>query len=38
VQMFHTEDKYSYRVRYALTQKARLMVQRFYNELSPKTT
>lgn len=33
VQMFHTEDKYSYRVRYALTQKARLMVQRFYNSL-----
>lgn len=33
LQMFHAEDKYTYRVRYALTQKARLMVQRFYNSL-----
>jgi hypothetical protein len=38
VQMFHTEDKYSYRVRYALTQKARLMVQRFYSSLSQQYT
>jgi hypothetical protein len=36
--LFREETKYNYRVRYALTQKARLMVQRFYNELSPKTT
>jgi len=33
VQLFHTEDKFTYRVRYALTQKARLMVQRFYKSL-----
>jgi len=31
--LFHSETKYNYRVRYALTQKARLMVQRFYNSL-----
>lgn len=36
--LFREETKYNYRVRYALTQKARLMVQRFYNNLSPKTT
>jgi len=36
--LFRDENKYTYKVRYALTQKARLMVQRFYNELSPKTT
>lgn len=32
--LFREETKYNYRVRYALTQKARLMVQRFYNSLS----
>jgi len=32
-QMFHSETKFNYRVRYALSQKGRLMVQRFYNEL-----
>lgn len=32
-QMFRSETKYNYRVRYALSQKGRLMVQRFYNEL-----
>jgi hypothetical protein len=32
-QMFRSETKYNYRVRYALAQKGRLMVQRFYNEL-----
>lgn len=36
--LFREETKFNYRVRYALTQKARLMVQRFYNNLSPKTT
>ncbi len=35
--LFREETKYNYRVRYALTQKARLMVQRFYNSLSPET-
>ena len=30
--MFH-ENKYQYRVRYALTQKARLLVQKFYRKL-----
>lgn len=30
--MFH-ESKFQYRVRYALTQKARLMVQKFYRKL-----
>jgi len=34
--LFREETKYNYRVRYALTQKARLMVQRFYNSLSPQ--
>lgn len=32
-QMFREETKYNYRVRYALSQKGRLMVQRFYREL-----
>ena len=32
--LFHSETKFNYRVRYALTQKARLMVQRFYNSLT----
>jgi len=32
--IFREETKFNYRVRYALTQKARLMVQRFYNSLS----
>ena len=31
--LFREETKYNYRVRYAITQKARLMVQRFYNSL-----
>lgn len=31
--MFREETKYNYRVRYGLTQKARLLVQRFYREL-----
>ena len=31
--IFREETKYNYRVRYALTQKARLFVQRFYNDL-----
>ena len=31
--MFRDETKFNYRVRYALTQKARLLVQRFYREL-----
>lgn len=31
--LFRDETKYNYRVRYALTQKGRLMVQRFYNKL-----
>lgn len=31
--IFRDETKYNYRVRYALTQKARLMVQRFYQTL-----
>jgi hypothetical protein len=32
--LFREETKYNYRVRYALTQKGRLMVQRFYKSLS----
>jgi hypothetical protein len=31
--LFREETKFNYRVRYALTQKARLMVQRFYRQL-----
>ena len=31
--LFREETKYNYRVRYALTQKARLLVQTFYREL-----
>jgi len=31
--LFREETKYNYRVRYALTQKARLLVQSFYREL-----
>ena len=31
--LFRDELKINYRVRYALTQKARLLVQRFYNAL-----
>tara|TARA_R100001440_G_C2472556_1_gene111908 strand:- start:135 stop:557 length:423 start_codon:yes stop_codon:yes gene_type:complete len=31
--LFREETKYNYRVRYALTQKARLLVQAFYREL-----
>jgi len=33
--LFRDETKYNYRVRYALTQKARLMIQRFYRNLIP---
>ena len=33
--LFREETKFNYRVRYALTQKGRLMVQRFYRSLSP---
>jgi hypothetical protein len=32
-EMFKKETKFSYRVRYALTQQARLLVQRYYNLL-----
>jgi len=31
--LFREETKFNYRVRYGLTQKARLLVQRFYREL-----
>lgn len=31
--LFREETKYNYRVRYAITQKARLLVQAFYREL-----
>ena len=31
--LFREETKFNYRVRYALTQKARLLVQSFYREL-----
>ena len=31
--LFREETKYNYRVRYALTQKARLLVQRVYRQL-----
>ena len=31
--LFREETKYNYRVRYAITQKARLLVQAFYNKL-----
>ena len=33
--LFREETKFNYRVRYALTQKARLLVQSFYRELEP---
>lgn len=32
-QLFREETKYNYRVRYALSQRGRLLVQRFYNSL-----
>ena len=32
--LFRDETKYDFRVRYALTQKASLLVQRFYSEFS----
>ena len=32
--LFREETKYNYRVRYALSQKGRLFVQRFYNALT----
>ena len=31
--LFRDETKYNYRVRYALSQLGRLVVERFYNEL-----
>lgn len=31
--LFRDETKYNYRVRYAITQRARLLVQRLYREL-----
>ena len=31
--LFRDETKYNYRVRYAITQKARLLVQAFYKKL-----
>lgn len=31
--LFREETKYNYRVRYAITQKARLLVQAFYKDL-----
>lgn len=31
--IFRDETKYNYRIRYAITQKARLLVTRFYNLL-----
>ena len=31
--LFREETKYNYRVRYAITQKARMLVQAFYNRL-----
>jgi len=31
--LFRSETKYNYRVRYALTQRARLLIQRFYQSL-----
>jgi hypothetical protein len=31
--LFREETKFNYRVRYAITQKARLLVQDFYNKL-----
>lgn len=31
--LFRDETKYNYRVRYGLTQKGRLLVQKFYREL-----
>jgi len=31
--LFREETKYNYRVRYAITQKARLLIQRMYREL-----
>jgi hypothetical protein len=32
--LFRDETKFNYRVRYALTQKARLLVQRFYSKMT----
>ena len=34
--IFREETKYNYRVRYALSQKGRLLVARFYNRLEGK--
>lgn len=35
--LFREETKFNYRVRYALTKRARLMVQRFYRKLTPSS-
>ena len=35
--LFREETKFNYRVRYAITQKARLLVQRFYREVNRST-
>ena len=35
-QLFYDENKYNYRIRYALTQRARLLVQRFYRLVEGK--
>ena len=34
--IFREETKYNYRIRYALSQKGRLLVSRFYNRLEGK--
>ena len=34
--LFRDETKFNYRVRYALTQRGRMLVQRFYKELEPQ--
>jgi|TARA_R110000796_G_C14474434_1_gene425937 hypothetical protein len=34
--IFRDETKYNYRIRYAISQKARLLVARFYNRLEGK--
>ena len=36
--LFRDETKYNYRVRYALTQKARLLVARFYRTVAGEAT
>lgn len=36
--LFRDETKYNYRVRYAITQKARLLVQDFYREMESQSS